>query len=257
HLADERLCKDVAAVLARARLAGVVGIVCATANADESEAAMALAHKHKGLWCMAGVHPHDAKDADEHYLDRLDRLAGDSKNVAIGETGLDYHYNLSPPADQRRVFAAQLALAKRLGKPAVIHTREAFDDTLAILGESGADTSRVLFHSFTEGPAQARKVLDAGAMISFSGIATFKNAQEIRRAAKLVPDERILIETDSPYLSPEPVRRAKTNEPANVIHVAARLAAVRGTTPEAFAELTAANAARFFHLDIDVNNQVS
>jgi TatD DNase family protein len=248
HLADGRLRGSAAAVLERAREAGVAAVICAAGDVEEAEAAVALSRRHEGVYVTAGVHPHEAKAAAEGYLERIESLAGARRNVAVGEVGLDYHYDHSPRAVQRRVFAEQLELASRLGKPVVIHTREAFDDTVAILRESALDPSRAVFHSCTEGADNVRAIMDLGALASFSGIVTFKKTAHLREAARLPGDDRILIETDAPYLSPEPVRKMRTNEPANVAHVAACLAAVRGTSAEAFAELTTANACRFFGL---------
>jgi len=224
----------------------VTAIICAAGDLDESAAARGLARRHEEVYFMAGVHPHAAKDVAGDYLAAVERLSGDAKNVAIGEIGLDYHYDFSTRDVQRRVFAEQLELARRLGKPVVIHMREAFDDTLAILRRSGADPQRVVFHSFTEGPSAARAVLDLGATVSFSGIVTFKNADELRQAARITPARRLLIETDAPYLSPEPVRKMKTNEPANVAHVAAFLAGLLATPPEELAQQTMDNAVSFF-----------
>ena len=150
------------------------------------------------------------------------------------------------------VFAAQLDLAGRLGKPVVVHTREALDDTLAILRQSSARPERVVFHSFTGDTRETQQVLEAGCWVSYSGIATFNKADALRQAAAVVPDDRIMVETDAPYLSPEPVRKMKTNEPANVAHVARCLARARGAEAEGFAELTTANAASFFALDINL-----
>jgi TatD DNase family protein len=178
----------------------------------------------------------------------LEELAGDPRVVALGEMGLDYFRDLSPRPVQRQVFAEQLALARRIGKPVVVHMRDAFDDTMAILRESGVSGSKVVFHSFTEGPDQGRQALDFGATIGFSGIVTFQHSHSLRAAAAIVPDDRILIETDSPYLSPEPVRGSKPNEPANVVHVAAALAALRSVSLEGLAERTTANAVQFFLL---------
>jgi TatD DNase family protein len=250
HLAHGRLRSQAAAVLQRAEFAGVVACICAAGDLNESESGLSLARQFTRVYFTAGVHPHEAKNAAEGYAARIEELAADAKCVALGEMGLDYHYDFSPRPIQQRVFAEQLQLAVRLAKPVVIHTREAFDDTLAILKDSGLDGRRVVFHSFTEGPQEARAVLEIGAMIAFSGIVTFKNADILRQAAILVPDGRIMVETDAPYLSPEPVRKMKTNEPANVAHVSALLARLRGTAPEAFAELTTTNAAGFFGLDI-------
>jgi len=246
HLAHGRLRGQLDEVLRRAERAGVAAVICAAGDLGESRAALALARGRAGIRCLAGVHPHAAKDAAPGYLDELAALAGDPRNAALGEVGLDYHYDHSPRDVQRRVFAEQLDLARRLGKTVVVHTREAFDDTAAILAASGVDGGRVVFHSFAAGPDDARRALNLGAAISFSGIVTFRKADELRRAARLVPDDRLLIETDAPFLSPEPLRRMKTNEPANVVHVAACLAELRGCGAEALAERTWANAERLF-----------
>lgn len=246
HLAHGRFRQHLPSVLARAREAGVVVLVCAAGDLREAEAALGLSRQYEGVYFTAGVHPHDAKDASGDYLARIERLCAETRCVAVGEIGLDYHYNFSPPDVQRRAFAEQLALAGRLGKRVVIHTREAFEDAMAILTRSGVEGHRVVFHSFTGSKDEARRVLDAGAMVSFSGIVTFKNAGALREAAATVPDDRLLIETDAPYLSPEPVRKMTINEPANVVHVAACLASVRGSDVETVAELTTANALRFF-----------
>ena len=248
HLAHGRLRQQVDAVLERARAAGVGRLICAAGTVHESKGALSVARGQEGVWCMAGVHPHDAQGALAGYLAAVERLAGEAKNVAVGEVGLDYHHDHSPREDQRRVFAEQLALARRLGKPVVIHTREAFEDTMAILREAGVDGARLVFHCCTEPADNVRAALDFGAAVSFSGIVTFRNAGYLREAAAIVPDERLLIETDSPFCSPEPVRKVRTNEPANVAHVAACLAGVRNTAPEALAERTTANAVRFFGL---------
>ena len=197
---------------------------------------------------MAGVHPHEAKAPGEDFIDAIERLMQDPKCLVVGEIGLDYHYDFSPRPDQRRVFAAQLALARRIGAAVVLHVREAFDDAMSILAESGLAGPQAVFHSFTGDAAGARAALDLGAMISFSGIVTFKKAGDVQSAASIVPDDRIMIETDAPYLAPEPVRKIKTNEPANVAHVAHFLAKLRKTSPEKLAEQTTANAKAFFVL---------
>jgi TatD DNase family protein len=277
HLAHGRLLADVQAVLARGRTAGLAAFICAAADIAESRAALGLAHREKDVFCTAGVHPHEAKSCGQsegedegkmpsphpagetpaiheggtpspHYLRQIEQLCADGRNVAIGEIGLDYHYDFSPRPDQRRVFAEQLDLARRLGKPVVVHTREAFDDTLAIIAESGLDGRRIVFHSFTETPGRARLALDLGATLSFSGIVTFAKSTDLQQAAALVPADRLLVETDAPYLSPEPVRKLRTNEPANVLHVANFLARLRNISPQELAQQTTANALRFFAL---------
>jgi TatD DNase family protein len=274
HLCHGRLSSRLPDLLDRARQAGVVAMVCASANLEESRQSHALAQLHGGIYFTAGVHPHDARNAAAAYLDELAQLAAmdrnlssrrgtsysacptsypqhvpdHEKNVAIGECGLDYHYDFSPRPIQQRVFAEQADLARRLGKKLVVHTREAFEDTLAILTSSGIDGRAVVFHSFTENRSCLGRALDLGAMISFSGIVTFARSHELRESAKLVPDDRILIETDAPYLSPEPLRKMKNNEPANVLHIAAALANARNVTMDVFAELTSSNAESFFGL---------
>jgi len=248
HLCHGRLRSQLDDVLARAREAGVISLVCAAGDLKESQAAAKIASRREDVHYMAGVHPHDAKNVPADYLGQIEEMASRPKNVAIGEIGLDYHYEYSPREDQRRVFAEQLDLARRLGKKIVIHTREAFEDTMSVLAEAGVVGLDVVFHSFTGGPEQARLVLDMGAMISFSGIVTFAKAEDTRKAAKLVPADRLLIETDAPFLSPEPVRKMKTNEPANVAYVAGFLAKLYGISAEQLSEQTTANAVRFFGL---------
>ena len=248
HLAHGRLRQQVDDVIDRAAAAGVTRMICATGDLTDSKAAISIVRERDNLWCSAGIHPHEAKDAPEHYLTVLEELAAEPKNVAVGEIGLDYHYEFSPRDAQQRIFAEQLALARRLGKIVVMHTREAFGDSEGVLRESGIDTGRVVLHCCTEPLENVRRALEMGMMISFSGIVTFKKTDELRQAAALVPDDRLLIETDSPFCSPEPVRKMHPNEPANVAHVAACLAGVRGATPDVIAELTTANALRFFGL---------
>ena len=250
HLPHGRLRQQLAGVLERARAAGLCHIVCATSAVEEAIHARNIARDNAVVTFTVGTHPHYATDFTDDLLAQTRDLLADARCVAMGEIGLDYHYDFSPPEAQHTTFAAQLELARELACPIVIHTREAFDDTLAMVRDSGVDTTRVIFHSFTEDEGPTRQVLDLGAMISYSGIATFKRTDSLRAAAKLVPDDRILIETDAPFLAPEPVRKMHPNEPANVAHVATCLAAVRGLSAEAFAEQTTLNAIRAFGLDI-------
>lgn len=249
HLCHGRLRQQVQAVLERAAAAGVHAVICAAGDLQESRSAMSLARSRQDVYGMAGVHPHDAKDAPQGYLADLERLVAEPRCVALGEIGLDYHYDYSPRPVQRRVFAEQLDLARRLACPVVIHTREAFVDTLSALRDSGVAGERVVFHSCTEAADNVGRALDFGASVSFSGIVTFKKTDPLREAARRVGDDRLLVETDAPFLSPEPVRKMRTNEPANVAHVAACLAQVRGVSVDALAERTSANARRLFGLD--------
>lgn len=250
HLCHGRLRQDADGAIQRALEAGIVAMVCAASDLAESKAALGIARDHPQVTCLAGVHPHDAKTVDDETLRQIGDLVEKDRNVALGEIGLDYHYDFSPREDQQRVFAAQLELADQRGKKIVIHTREALDDTLAILAESGFDATRAAFHSVTADRDGVRRMLDTGAMVSFSGIVTFKKTDDLRRSAALVPVDRLMVETDAPFLSPEPVRKMKTNEPANVVHVARRLAEVRGVPEDQLAEQTTANAAGFFELDL-------
>jgi len=250
HLSHGRLRQNTSALLDEAVAAGVSKIICASADLAEIRASAELANQYasRGVYCLAGVHPHEAANVSSDALKLVEEYLAKPRCVGLGEIGLDYHYDYSPRDAQRRAFAQQLEIARKLALPVVIHTREAFDDTMDILADSNLAGETLLFHSFTGGPSQARAVLDIGASISYSGIATFNSAEEIRQATALTPADRIMVETDSPYLSPEPVRKQRTNTPANVALVAARLAEVRNTAPEQFAQETTDNAMRFFSL---------
>jgi TatD DNase family protein len=248
HLAHKRLSGSTSNYLIQAADFGVYTVICAASDLEESRAAGKLAADHRGVFALAGIHPHEAKDADQDALDEIRSLLEAPRCVALGEIGLDYHYDFSPREKQREAFAAQLALAAAVAMPIVIHTREAFDDTMEILRASAVDTSAVLFHSFTGDAEQAQAVIDLGCSISYSGIVTFKNADAVRAAARITPLNKLMIETDAPFLSPEPVRNVQPNTPAHVIHVATRLAEVRGSTIEEIGLATTANAEIFFHL---------
>jgi TatD DNase family protein len=214
-------------VLEDARAAGVGRFVTVGTDAASSRAVLEVAQRNDDVWATAGVHPHDAKDAD---LDTVELLLHDPKVVAVGECGLDYHYDHSPRDVQRRVFAAQVALANAHDVALVIHTRDAWDDTFDVLRGEGVP-ARTVFHCFTGGAEEARRALDLGAYLSFSGIVTFKAAEDIRDAARLCPLDRLLVETDSPYLAPVP-NRGKPNRPAWVGLVGAGVAAARGVAVE-------------------------
>jgi TatD DNase family protein len=243
HLADEAFANDLDAVVTRAREAGLTAALVILSAGDEAEAARA--RKVREAWpavrFAAGVHPHSAGafaggpgDAATTTASHVTAFGA----CAVGEIGLDYHYDFAARDVQREVFAAQLALAQQLGRPVIIHTREATDDTFDILAQAGA--LRGVFHCFTGDAAMARRALDIGFFLSFSGILTFPKAESIREAARLVPDDRLLVETDSPYLAPVPFR-GQRNEPAHVTRVVDALAALRGGTPSAMAERTSLN----------------
>ncbi len=252
HLTNKKIKSNICALLSRAAEAGVDIVLSATATLQDSIDAGRISRKYESVFCTSGIHPHDAAGVDEDAIRQIGELAsGNDKCVAIGEIGLDYHYDFSPREDQQRVFAEQLQLAMQLGMKVVIHTREAFDDTMSIIINSGIETRGLIFHSFTGNPAQGRKVIDLGSTISFSGIATFSTAGEIRETAAMVPDDRVLVETDAPYLSPAPVRKIHPNEPANVVHVARLIAEIRGMTYEQFDELVCNNARNILGLHLD------
>ena len=231
------------AAIDRAAAAGVGRMICIGTDLATSAAAVELAGSDGRVWATAGLHPHDASRHHSEW-DGLRRLAGADRVVGVGEAGFDLHYRHSPEEAQEESFRAQVRLAAELDLALVIHSREAWDQTFAVLGSEGVP-ARTVFHCFTGGPAEARRALDLGAWLSFSGIVSFPNAGDVRAAAALTPGDRLLVETDSPFLAPAP-HRGKPNEPAYLPAVGAAVAAARGTTPEAVAELTRHNALAVF-----------
>jgi TatD DNase family protein len=235
-------------VLARARAAGVAGFVVIGVGSDlaPARAAVALAKRMtEQAGAAIGVHPHDALTLDDAAYAELARLAAEPEVVAVGEIGLDYHYDHSPRDVQRATFARLVGLARELKKPIVIHTRSAAADTLDILRSEGARDVGGVIHCFSEDRPFAEQALDLGFDVSFSGIVTFKTSLAIQEVARWAPLDRILVETDSPYLAPIP-KRGKPNEPAYVVHTAHRVAELRGMPFEALAEATTVNAERAF-----------
>jgi TatD DNase family protein len=246
HLADEVFAPELDQVVRRAKEAGVDRVLTILAAGDEQEAAQA--ERLVGLWpesrVTVGVHPHTAHafaEAPEHAADIVrHQIEGTSYARGVGEIGLDYHYDFSPRDVQQAVFRAQVRVALALSQPVVIHTREADDDTLEVLRDEGRGALRGVLHCFTGGPALARAGLDLGFYISLAGIVTFPKATELRDTARLIPLDRLLVETDSPFLAPVP-HRGKRNEPAYVRQVVEALAALYGTSAAALAEQTAVN----------------
>jgi TatD DNase family protein len=235
HLADEAFEGDLEAVIERAKAAGVESALCILAAGDAQEAARAA--RVRAIWPEAsfsvGVHPHQARDfaSPGAAADAVRKaLAADSRVVAIGEIGLDYHYDFSPRDVQHEVFREQVRLARELKLPVVIHTREASDDTLAIIRDEGGGDVRGVFHCFTGDRALARAALDLGFHLSFAGIVTFPKATELREVARDTPADRLLVETDSPYLAPVP-HRGKRNEPSFVSRVVETIAEARSMAP--------------------------
>lgn len=231
------------AMVTDARAAGVERLITVGTDATRSADAVAAAARHPGVvWATVGLHPHDASNG----LDGLTDLLVEPGVVAVGECGLDYHYDHSPRDVQRQAFAEQIDLAREHDLALVIHTREAWDDTFAVLDAEGTP-ERTVFHCFTGGADEARACLDRGGHLSFSGIVTFRSADDVRAAAALCPLDRALVETDSPYLAPVP-HRGRPNRPSLVPVVGAALADAMGTSADAVAEATWANAARVYRL---------
>ena len=243
HLTDDRFSGEAAAAAERARAAGVERFVLIGSDADDSAEALRMASEF-GVWSTAGIHPHEARRATDSFS-RIEELVTDPGIVAVGETGLDYYYDNSPRREQRRSFERHLDLAARTGKPVVVHCREADEDTIAMIGDASADVTGVL-HCFAGGRPLLEAGLEAGWYISFSGLVTF-NSYGTPELVKLPPSDRLLVETDSPYLAPVP-HRGKRNEPAYVVEVARAVAELRETSPEVVAEQTRQNAIHFYNL---------
>ena len=230
-------------VVGDARAEGVLRLITVGTDAASSREAIDVARGRQGVWATAGVHPHDASGG----VGGVAELLAEPEVVAVGECGLDYHYDRSPREAQRRAFAAQVGLALEHDLALVIHTREAWDDTFAVL-RSESTPDRTVFHCFTGGPGEAERALATGAALSFSGIVSFTGASELRRAAGLCPLERLLVETDSPFLAPVP-KRGQPNRPGWLPLVGAALAGAKGVAVEAVEHATTANAAALFRLE--------
>lgn len=247
HLDAPRFDDDRAEAIARARAAGVARMVNVGCDLASSQRSLGLADTHADIFATVGVHPHEAKDAPPGFDDRLVELAAHERCVAIGECGLDFYYDHSPRDVQRRVFAQQIAAARRARKPLVLHVRDAFDDALAILVAENARDVGGVFHCFTGTVDQARRALDVGFLLSMPGVVTFKNAGELPDVARMAPRDMLLVETDAPYMAPHP-HRGKRNEPAFVALTATFVAEVRGEDARVFTDATGENARRLFSL---------
>ncbi len=242
HLDDERIAHGAAAAVASARAAGVDRMITIGTDAMRSRMAIDIAAAHDGVWATVGLHPHDAKNG----VDTIVALFDEPKVVAVGECGLDYHYDNSPRTQQREAFAAQIRIAHERALPLVIHTREAWDETFDILTSEGVP-ERTVFHCFSGGADEAARCLDIGGFLSFSGIVTFPKAADVRMAAERCPIDRLLVETDAPYLTPVP-HRGKPNEPAYVPLVGAAVAQVKGVDVRLVEEASTRTAAAVFGL---------
>lgn len=252
HLTYEPLAADQQGVLARARAAGVAAMISVGTCPDDARQAVALAHREKDVFATVGLHPHYARQWTDrqHIVEIMRQLAADPKLVAFGEMGLDKHYPDPPLSEQRRIFEWQLAVAAGFTSrplPLVIHNRQATDETLAML-RAHLPAGRCVFHCFTGNEAEVEKVLEFGAAVGFTGIVTFRNASDVAAAARRVPLDRLLIETDSPYLTPEPHRKVRPNEPRYLPHVAQFLAQQRDMPLADFVAAVDANARAVFGL---------
>jgi TatD DNase family protein len=247
HLTFDELQRDINAVIARSRQAGVTGWITVGTGPQHNRKAIELTGKFENMYAAVAIHPHDAKTVTTETLKELRELAQHDKVVAIGETGLDYHYNHSLHDDQKRVFTEHLKIAVELSLPVIIHCRKAFDETTDVLKQF-SNAKKVVFHCFSGSAEQAKVVLDRGYYISFTGVVTFKNAEKTRLAAGVVPLDRLMLETDCPYMSPEPMRKQRINEPALMIHTARFLAKLNGLDLEKFSRAVTHTSGLFFEL---------
>ena len=254
HLTFDSLAPQVEAVLQRAREAGVERIINVATDLEDAKAGLALQRSFDDVELAAGIHPHEAGKCSESDLEQMAALhRGDGQAnarplVAVGEVGLDFHYDFAPRERQEEVFRFHVELAAELRRPLVIHAREAEERVCDILDGYPQLEGRFVFHCYSGGVEVARRILDAGGRLSFTGVVTFKNADTVRQSARYAPRERIMVETDAPYLSPEPMRKVFPNEPAFVTHTAKFMAELRGESLSAFSEATTANAIEFFNL---------
>jgi TatD DNase family protein len=259
HLTFDDLAPQVDAVLERARAAGVRRVITVSTTVADARKSLELTASRPAVFLAAGIHPHEAAKTTPDDLAALADLhrgrwsnsAATGRLVAIGETGLDFHYDFATPEQQEAVFRHHIELARETGRPLVIHAREAEQRVCDILSEYPELAERVAFHCFSGDPELARRVLDLGFLLSFTGVVTFKNAGAIRESARLAPADRILIETDAPFLTPEPIRQQRPCEPAFVVHTARFLANLRAEPFEVLAAATTANAERFFKLPVE------
>lgn len=249
HLELEPIVKNYKEVMNRARRAGLVAVVTVGIDIDDAGKALEIAHEFDDVFVSLGFHPHNAKQAGNDDLQVMEQMAKDSKVVGYGEIGLDFFRNRSPHDVQISVFEQQIGIAKALEKPLVIHLRDAYDKGLSMLEKAGPFPSSGVIHCFSGNHEDARRALDLGFYISIPGTVTYKKNDQLRSIVESLPEDRILIETDCPFLSPEPFR-GKDNEPAFIVHTARKVAEVRGISPEEVGRQTSMNAIRLFGLPV-------
>jgi TatD DNase family protein len=248
HLTYDDLLTDIDGVLERSVAAGVTGWVTVGTDREHVGKVLDLVSRYDRMWAVVGYHPHYAKDVTDEDLDYLRRVCVGEKVVAIGETGLDFHYNFSEAEKQKEIFRKQLSIAADASLPVVVHTRNAFDETVAILDEFAGRLKGVVIHCYSGDAEQAKMLLGKGYYISFTGIVTFKNAEDARAAVAVVPLDRMMIETDCPYISPAPMRNQRPCEPALLVHTAKRIAEIKGVSVEQLAEAASGASRQFFGL---------
>lgn len=246
HLNDRAFKNDIEGVLTRAADAGVDRVICPGYDLTSSRKAVEIAGKYDNVWAAVGIHPHDAKSLTDEAMAEIRMLAAKPKVIAIGEIGLDFYRDLSPRAVQEQALRSQLRLAKQLGLPVIVHDREAGADILRVIEDEGPPDAGGVMHCFSGDLDQAERVLALGFYLGFAGPVTFGKSRNLREAARSIPIGRLLIETDSPYLTPEPYRGRRTNEPAFVRVVAEKVAEVRGVDLEEIAGATSENTLRLF-----------
>ncbi|MCC3144393.1 TatD family hydrolase [Halanaerobium sp. Z-7514] len=247
HLDFNDYDKDREEVFSRAKEAGVEEIINIGADLDSSRRAVKLAENYDKLYATVGIHPHEAVTVNEDSLNKIKELSSSPKVKAIGESGLDFYYDNSPRDTQISAFKAQLELADQLNLPVVVHSRAAGEETLKVLDQSADFAANLIFHCYAYGTELIEKIIARDFYVAFGGLITFKNASEIRQALKKMPLERILLETDSPYLTPSP-NRGKRNEPANLKYILKKAAEIKGISAEEMAEITSENAKRVYRL---------
>lgn len=248
HLTFEELESRIDDVLARSRAAGVVEWITIGTDRGHIEKVLRLILRYPALWAGLGFHPHYANSITEADLEYLKQALQTERVVAVGETGLDYHYDNAVPDNQKRLFRAHLNMAAVFNKPVIVHTRQAFNDTMEILSDYEGQLGNVVIHCYGGDAEQTRLVLNRGYYVSFTGTVTFKRSDALRQIAAAIPIERIMLETDCPYISPEPMRRVQPNEPALMVHTAQCLADLHNMTLEQVAQITAHTSRTFFRL---------
>ncbi len=248
HLTFSELEENIDAVVARSIDAGVTSWITVGTDPDQVKKVLALVPKYDNMYAALGFHPHEANQIAPGDLEFLKETAAAEKVVAIGETGLDFHYDHSPRDVQKKIFRKHLQIASEINLPVVVHTRQAFEESMEILDEFTGRLKKVVIHCYSGTAEQTKLILDRGYYISFTGIVTFKKTDETRQAAKLVPLDRLMIETDCPFISPEPVRNQRPCEPAMLVHTAKKIAEVKEMDLQEFAEAVTATSKQFFHL---------